>query len=128
MARKPAEQRIGHQREQTKDQAGPAQDIRPEAEAAAAADGDRGEQHALEHEQRGETKSGKIDLKEVHQVVGDTVPQPKDGQDGEGDAATRRQRPQCQKQREDAEAIGDHLRRPDRAVVGSRRGKDSCLP
>ena len=123
MARKPAEQRIGHQREQTKEQAAPAQDIRPEAEAATAADRDRSEQRALECEQRSETEGRKIDLKEVHQVVGNAVPQPKGGQNGEGDAATRRQRPQRQKQREDAEAIGDHLRRPDRAVVGLEEGK-----
>ncbi len=67
-----------------------------EAEAATAADRDRCEQHALECEQRSETEGGKIDLKEVHQVVGDPVPQPKDGQNGEDDAATRRQRPQRQ--------------------------------
>ena len=118
MVRKPAEHRIGNQREQTKEQTAPAQDVRLEAETATATDRHGCEQHTLECEQHSEAEGSKIDLKEVHQVVGNAVPQPKGGQNGEGDAATRRQRPQRQKHREDAEAIGDHLRRPDRAVVG----------
>ncbi len=40
-------------------------------------------------------------------MIGNAIPQPERGQNGKRDTATGSQRPQCQNQREDAEAIGD---------------------
>ena len=128
MTRKPAEQRIGHQREQTKKQAAPAEDIRPEAEAATAADRDRSEQHALECEQRGKAERGKIDLKEVHQVVGNAVPQPKDGQNGEARCVHP---PPAAAVPETARGCRGHRRPPAPArscCCRSRRGRNRRLP
>ncbi len=82
------------------------------------------EQPCLKRKQDGEGGGSGVDRCEEHKVIGDPVPRPHDGQEGEDDAFSQRRAQEERSQSQKAEQIRKQLRRPDRCIIGGKQRKE----